>query len=88
MIATLFASSLAALLAATSAGAAPAPPDTQAAASRPQRVVREFDPVTVVGGRRADRKSVEVVHAVTRENCGGCPWTGSWTRSGCRPAWS
>ncbi len=65
MHATIFA----ALLAAASP-AAGAPPDTQAVArpsARPERVVREFDPVTVVGGRRADRKSVEVVHAVTRE---------------------
>ena len=63
MYATLFA----ALIAAASP-AAGAPPDTQAVAPpRAERVVREFDPVTVVGGRRADRKSVEVVHAITRE---------------------
>lgn len=63
MHATLFA----ALLAATGATAG-APPDSQAVEPPARtRIVREFDPVTVVGGRRADRKSVEVVHAVTRD---------------------
>lgn len=62
-----FAPLFAAALAASSPAATA---DTIARKPRPERaehVVREFEPVTVVGGRRSDRYSAEAVHPVSRE---------------------
>lgn len=60
------------LFAAVLAAATPAPDSAGVAAPPPRagradRVVREFAPVTVVGGRRSDRYSAEAVHPVSRE---------------------
>lgn len=60
----MFAPLAAWLLAVAAAPDSSAPPH---AASPPPRIVREFAPVTVVGGRRNDRYSSEVVHTVSRD---------------------
>lgn len=58
----MVASLLALALLASAAAAAPdsTAPDT---AARP-RIVRQFEPITVVGGRFADPRSIETVHAI------------------------
>lgn len=64
--APLFAAALAASSPAATADTITRKPRPERA-ERTERIVREFAPVTVVGGRRSDRYSAEAVHPVSRE---------------------
>jgi hypothetical protein len=59
---------LAALLLAASTTSPTAPDSTAADTAAHRRIVREFEPIVVVGGRRTDPRSIEMVQPITTES--------------------